>query len=88
MNSSGTFKSADNESNIVYYIYYPDMYDRKEPTAILQISHGMCEYFERYKDFIRFMNKNNIIVCGNDHLGHGDSKNLGFIGLNDHFHRQ
>ena len=79
LNNSGTFKSADNESNIVYYIYYPDMYDRKEPTAILQISHGMCEYFERYKDFIRFMNKNNIIVCGNDHLGHGDSKNLGFI---------
>lgn len=41
------------------------------PKAILQISHGMCEYIGRYDDFAAFMVQQGYIVCGNDHLGHG-----------------
>lgn len=33
----------------------------------------MCEYFARYFDFAEYMAQNGYIVCGNDHLGHGDS---------------
>lgn len=79
MRISGNFKSADNKSNINYYVYTPDTIKEKDPDAILQISHGMCEYFERYKELCEFLNLNNIVVCGNDHLGHGDSKELGFF---------
>ena len=79
MRISGTFRSADNKSNINYYVYAPDTIEEKDPAAILQISHGMCEYFERYKDLCGFLNRNNILVCGNDHLGHGDSEELGFF---------
>ncbi len=85
MKISGTFKSANNKSNINYYIYAPETIKEKRPVAILQISHGMCEYFERYRDLCEFLNYNNIIVCGNDHLGHGDSKELGFFAHDNGF---
>lgn len=62
-------KSSNGETNITYYIYKP----LHEPKAILQISHGMCEYLERYEDFIDFLTGNDILVCGNDHLGHKNS---------------
>ncbi len=43
--------------------------------GVFQISHGMCEYFDKYKIFIEYMTKNGFIVCGNDHIGHGNSIN-------------
>jgi alpha-beta hydrolase superfamily lysophospholipase len=42
-----------------------------EPRAIVQISHGMVEYVERYEGFAEFLNQQGILVAGNDHLGHG-----------------
>ena len=37
--------------------------------GIVQISHGMCEYIDRYLPFFRFLAKEGFVVCGNDHLG-------------------
>lgn len=42
-----------------------------EIRAVVQISHGMIEYIDRYADFAMFLNSNGIVVIGNDHLGHG-----------------
>ena len=60
---------SSNQGNIVagYYYTCPDV----PPRAILQISHGMCEYIGRYDDFAGYMAQNGYVVCGNDHLGHG-----------------
>lgn len=44
-----------------------------EVKAILQISHGMCEFVERYDAFAEYLAKRGIMVVGNDHLGHGES---------------
>ena len=44
-------------------------------TAILQITHGMVEYIERYEDFALFMASKGFLVTGHDHLGHGKSIN-------------
>ncbi len=44
-----------------------------EIIAVLQISHGMAEYFERYEDFAGFLCDKGIMVVGNDHRGHGQS---------------
>ncbi len=44
-----------------------------EPRAIVQISHGMVEYVERYEAFAEFLNQHGILVAGHDHLGHGNS---------------
>lgn len=46
-----------------------------EVKAILQISHGMVEYIERYDGFAKYLNTLGILVVGNDHLGHGHSVN-------------
>lgn len=44
-----------------------------EVKMILQISHGMIEYIERYDEFAEYMTSRGILVVGNDHLGHGNS---------------
>lgn len=64
---SGTYLSANGETQVHYDVYLPE----GNPRAILQISHGMTEHMGRYADFARFMSDNGVIVCGNDHLGHG-----------------
>ena len=64
-----SYRSSDSKTEVACYIYEPDI----PPVAILQISHGMCEYIERYEDFIGFLSTQGILVCGNDHLGHGKS---------------
>lgn len=75
------FVSSDGKTAISYYIYLPQHTD---PKAILQISHGMCEFIERYEDFAGFLCRHGFIVCGNDHLGHGNSissnDDLGYFG--------
>lgn len=73
------YKSKDNITDIHAVLWIPD----KNIKAILQISHGMIEHILRYEDFALEMNKHGILVCGNDHLGHGDSvidkKHLGYF---------
>lgn len=59
--------------------------ETEQPHALLQISHGMCEYFLRYEGFAEFLSQNRILVFGHDHLGHGHSvketSELGFTAL-------
>ena len=42
-----------------------------EPTAVLQITHGMTEHIGRYETFAEQMALNGIAVCGFDLRGHG-----------------
>lgn len=44
-----------------------------EVQAVLQISHGMAEYVERYREFATYLAQRGILVVGHDHIGHGDS---------------
>lgn len=44
-----------------------------EVRAVLQISHGMAEHVERYREFAGYMADRGVLVVGHDHLGHGDS---------------
>lgn len=41
--------------------------------GVLQISHGMVEFIERYEEFAKYMTERGFLVTGNDHLGHGES---------------
>lgn len=41
------------------------------PKAVLQLSHGMIEFIERYEGLAQYLNEQDILVIGNDHLGHG-----------------
>lgn len=76
-----SFPSVCEGVNIAAYVYAPD--EGVPPRAILQISHGMCEYIERYEDFAEFLCRRGFVVCGNDHIGHGNTavsdSDLGYI---------
>ncbi len=47
----------------------------QEIKGVIQISHGMCEYIDKYDDFAEYMLNQGFIVAGHDHIGHGDSVN-------------
>lgn len=68
--------SSDGKSRIFYTAWCPD----GEPRALLQLSHGMSEYADRYAPFARYMAERGYLVFGNDHLGHGRSAADGLLG--------
>lgn len=78
------FKSSNGRSNVTYYILTPEGVELR---GIVQISHGMCEYFSRYTMFAKYLCSLGFIVCGNDHIGHGASaprtNELGFFSVRD-----
>ena len=44
-----------------------------EVRAVLQLSHGMVEFIDRYKPLAEHLAGQGIVVVGHDHLGHGGS---------------
>lgn len=78
------FRSANGVNEITYYILRPEGVELR---GIVQISHGMCDYFSRYTPFAKYLCSLGFIVCGNDHLGHGCSApkmtDLGFFAPRD-----
>lgn len=64
------FLSQDNRTKIHGVRWLPEDEDVR---AILQISHGMVEYIERYEEFASYLASRGFLVVGHDHLGHGES---------------
>lgn len=64
-----TYLSNDHVTFIHAVRWIPDGKIR----GILQISHGMVEFVERYEEFASYLAEKGILVTGNDHLGHGES---------------
>lgn len=70
------FDSRDGKTRIHGVIWKPDCMTGdhpRNPRCVLQIVHGMEEYAARYDEFARYMNRYDICVIGEDHLGHGQS---------------
>ncbi len=65
-----SFPSADGRTTVHAVRWTPE--DGKY-RAVLQITHGMVEYIERYRAFAEFLNDNGFLVVGHDHIGHGES---------------
>lgn len=47
--------------------------ETEKPVCVVQIVHGMVEYVERYDEFAEYLAERDILVVGDDHLGHGKS---------------
>ncbi|MFP4456883.1 MAG: alpha/beta fold hydrolase [Clostridia bacterium] len=62
-------KSADGKTDLHVIRWVPE----KDIKGILQITHGMLEYIDRYDEFASYLCQNNYLVVGQDILGHGDS---------------
>lgn len=72
-----SFNSANGEDTVVGYFYTDEAV---RPHAVVQLSHGMCEYIGRYDDFAAYLCARGYAVCGNDHLGHGATGDSGTDG--------
>ncbi|MBQ3483284.1 MAG: lysophospholipase [Clostridia bacterium] len=74
-----TYLSADARTRVHGYIWKPQ---DVTPRGIVQLSHGMCEYVQRYDAVARAFCAAGFVFCGNDHLGHGqtapDAEALGY----------
>lgn len=77
MKTTGNFRSTDGRTDLYYAVWEPE---GVKPVCVLQIIHGMCEYIDRYEPIAEYLNGFGIIVCGDDHLGHGHSVNDGKFG--------
>ncbi len=62
-------RSTDGVHTLAGVVYVP----AEKPVGILQIVHGMTEYIGRYDRFMEDMAKAGWVVCGHDHLGHGQT---------------
>lgn len=47
--------------------------NKQDIKGIVQLVHGMCEYKERYLDFMNYLAGNGYICVIHDHRGHGES---------------
>ncbi len=65
-----TYASADGVTLIHAYVWAPAA---EKPRAVLQLSHGMCEYVQRYDTWARRFAEAGFVFCGNDHIGHGNT---------------
>ena len=65
-----TFLGSNGKTNIHAVKWMPE---NSGYHAILQITHGMVEFIERYEPFAEFLTQHGYMVVGHDHLGHGDS---------------
>lgn len=65
-----TFLSNDGKTQIHAVKWIPDDGNYH---GILQITHGMVEFIDRYDAFASYMTTQGFLVVGHDHLGHGES---------------
>ena len=83
MKKSIKYKSSNGKNDIHAIIWTPE----SEPVGVVQITHGMIEYIDRYDDFAKYLCKKGFVVTGNDHLGHGKSVDsedeYGFMSLDN-----
>ena len=64
-----TYPSSDGIHDICATLWLPE----GEPRAVVQFVHGIAEYVGRYDAFARVLTAQGFAVCGEDHLGHGET---------------
>ncbi len=65
-----TYPSSDGEHSIHAACWLPE---GGQPRAVIQIVHGVAEYVARYDHLARYLADHGFAVCGEDHLGHGQT---------------
>lgn len=82
MGTDLSFLSSDGIHTVFVRVWTP----AGEPRAILQLTHGMVEYVDRYDAFATYLAEHGLMVVGHDQLGHGhtakNNEELGYFGAN------
>ena len=80
MKTELSLQSTNKRDNLHVVVWTPD----EDIKGIVQISHGMEEYVERFDNLARVLNENGYLCIGNDHIGHGKTAackaDLGYFG--------
>ena len=80
MGTDLSFLSSDGIHTVFVRVWTP----AGEPRAILQLTHGMVEYVDRYDAFATYLAEHGLVVVGHDQLGHGhtakNNEELGYFG--------
>lgn len=66
-----TFKIKSSYDGLMLYCLIEE--PKKKPVGIVQISHGMAENKERYKNFMKFLSNHGYIAVIHDYRGHEKS---------------
>lgn len=80
-----TYPSSDgiHQLHAVFYLPEADV----PLLGVVQLAHGMCDYVGRYTGLAEALTQAGYLLCGNDHLGHGqsvsDPEELGFFAEHD-----
>lgn len=64
-----TYPSSDGVHSCHARLWLPSA----PPRAVVQIVHGVADHVARYDAFARFLAEHGFAVCGEDHLGHGQT---------------
>ena len=92
MHKESFFQVMDDGCEIFVNRCFPD--DMKNIKALVQISHGMLDYSERYFHLCEFLTEQGFVVNAHDHRGHGKTAiraiekkcgKLGFLAEKDGF---
>lgn len=82
--SNFTFLSSDGGHSCYAALWQPE---GETPRGVVQIVHGVAEHMGRYDRFARFLAEHCWAVCGEDHLGHGETGSqdgkFGYFGPED-----
>ena len=71
-----TYPSSDG----IHTVHALEWLPQGEPRGVIQIVHGVAEYAGRYEPLARFLTEHGFAVCGEDHLGHGETASDGKFG--------
>lgn len=78
MENINTFRFPSSDG--VHQCYAREWLPQGEPRAVVQIVHGVAEHIGRYDHVARFLTGHGFLVCGEDHLGHGQTAGEGEYG--------
>ena len=67
-------------SDGVHTIHAHEWFPQSSPIAVIQIVHGVAEHIGRYQHLAQFLTAYGFVVCGEDHLGHGNTVQDGRYG--------
>ena len=71
------FEASVGGGNKIAAFYCPaEVTEGGRSKGVIQICHGMADYFGRYKEMTEFLNKQGFDVCGMDMMGHGETYRL------------
>ncbi|MBQ8321192.1 MAG: lysophospholipase [Clostridia bacterium] len=82
--SDFTFPSSDGKNTVYAVKFEPKDVPVK---AVVQVSHGMIDYIDRYAPLAEYLTKEGYVIAGNEHLGHGRTaktpEDLGYFAERD-----